>query len=87
MTARINTGDPRLDEAIRKDLGVEPSTSITLRDLFAAFAMAGMLANPSGVRMKYRLLKAWVLADAMLAERDRFDQRERMPAKEVGTLR
>ncbi len=56
--------------------GAVYATQITLRDLLAAFALAGFAANPnvlqpSGLFSKSNFAACYDMANAMLAERER----------------
>ena len=45
-------------------------TDITLRDLFAAFAIAGVTYNDHVTERRYIAIEAYEMADAMLAQRE-----------------
>ena len=54
---------------LEKYSSCEGATGMTLRDYFAAAAMAGMLADPDVPCGKETAKNAYSMADAMLAER------------------
>ena len=59
------------------EIPVVAVTDITLRDLFAAAALAGMLGNPDADGTPEAFSKwAYVYADAMLAARERTPEEE-----------
>lgn len=52
--------------------GIVPPDGLTLRDVFAAFALAGILneGNPYALGVKWCAAAAYDMADAMLAQRE-----------------
>ena len=52
-------------------LASDATSQWTLRDLFAAAALAGFITRSSGVSDEHEAARAYRIADAMLAEREK----------------
>ncbi len=63
-----------LDWEPTESLSAAPFSQVTLRDIFAAFAAAGFLAQPEHYRPQDVPEMAYEAADGLLAERERDDE-------------